>query len=62
MLGKLIKYDIKNILKFISVFYIITLIISVITRIFLNYDSPFIVFLIGKHTYKLSYEALDEVF
>lgn len=48
MLGKLFKYDLKNILKFISVFYIITLVLSVLTRFFINQSSPLIVFIIGK--------------
>ena len=48
MLGKLIKYDFKNIFKFISVFYIITLVLSILTRIFINTASPFFVFLIGR--------------
>lgn len=48
MLGKLLKYDLKNTLKFISVFYIITVFLSVLTRFFINTDSPFILFLTGK--------------
>lgn len=48
MLGKLLKYDLKSTLKFISVFYAITIFLSVLTRFFINSESPFIVFLIGK--------------
>lgn len=48
MLGKLLKYDLKKILKFLSVFYIITLFFSIMTRLFINTESPFILFLIGR--------------
>ena len=48
MLVKLLKYDLTKILKFISVFYIITLTLSILTRFFINTDSPFIVFIIGR--------------
>lgn len=48
MLGKLLKYDLKKHLKFICVFYIITLFISILTRVFINIRSPFIVFIIGR--------------
>lgn len=42
MLGKLIKYDLKWINKSLSVFFIISLILSVITRIVGLFDSSFI--------------------
>lgn len=48
MLGKLLKYDLKNMLKFLSVFYIIALVISIPTRIFLGYSTPLILNIIGK--------------
>ena len=48
MLGKLLKYDLKKLLKFICIFYIITLIIGILTRLFINTDSPFVMYLIGK--------------
>ncbi|MBO4693205.1 MAG: hypothetical protein J5659_02270 [Clostridia bacterium] len=48
MLGKLLKYNLKGIMKFLSVFYIITFFISVLTRLFINEESPFIVFLTGR--------------
>ena len=48
MLGKLLKYDLKKLLKFLCVFYIITLAISILTRIFINTQTPFMVFLIGR--------------
>lgn len=48
MLGKLLKYDLKNSLKFISVFYIITILLSVLTRFFIDTETPFIAFLTGR--------------
>ena len=48
MLTKLLKYDLKNVFKFISVFYIITLVLSILTRVFINKSSPLIVFIIGR--------------
>lgn len=48
MLGKLLKYDLKKNLKFLSIFYIITLFLSILTRIFINTQSPLILFIIGR--------------
>lgn len=48
MLGKLLKYDLKGILKFLSIFYVITLFFSGLTHFFINIESPYIAFLIGR--------------
>ena len=48
MLGKLLKHDLKNTLKFIFIFYTITIFLSILTRLFINTDTPFITFLIGR--------------
>ena len=48
MLGKLIKYDLENINKLLIIFYIITLIFAVLTRIFLSIENSFIFDIIGK--------------
>ena len=36
MLKKLLKYDLKNIFKFLMIFYILALFFGILTRIFLN--------------------------
>ena len=48
MLSKLLKYDLKKNLKFLSIFYIITAVLSVLTRLFINTQSPIILVVIGK--------------
>ena len=48
MLSKLLKYDLKKNLKFLSIFYIITVVLSVLTRLFINTASPIILMVIGK--------------
>ena len=48
MLGKLLKYDFKNIFKFLMIFYSLALFFALLTRIFLSVDNSFILFVIGK--------------
>lgn len=48
MLSKLLKYDFKSIFKFISVFYILAIFFSVLTRIFLSVDNSFVVNILGE--------------
>lgn len=48
MLGKLLKYDLKKTMSFLVIFYSIALFLSILTRFFINEQSPFIVFIIGR--------------
>ena len=48
MLKKLIKYDLENIYKVLMIFYILSLLFAILTRIFLNIDDSFIMNIIGK--------------
>ena len=43
MLGKLLKYDLKDLLKSISVFYILSFIGAVLTRIFCSLTNTIII-------------------
>lgn len=47
MLSKLIKYDIKDISKVLIIFYSLSLIFALLTRIFLSIEASFIMNLIG---------------
>lgn len=48
MLKKLLKYDIKDIYKGLVIFYILSIIFSILTRIFLNIENSFILNIIGQ--------------
>ena len=48
MLGKLLKYDLKNMFKSLSVFYILAIFFAILTRIFLNIEDSFVMNIIGK--------------
>lgn len=48
MLGKLLKYDIKKIDKFLLIFYTLALIFSLLTRIFLNISTSFVLGIVGQ--------------
>ena len=48
MLSKLLKYDFKSIFKFISVFYILAIFFSILTRVFLSVDNSFVVNILGE--------------
>lgn len=48
MLKKLLKYDIQNIMKFLSVFYALSGFFAILTRIFFNIENSFIMNLLGK--------------
>lgn len=48
MLKKLLKYDLKYKLKVLNVFYILSIIFAIFTRIFLNIENSFILNIIGK--------------
>lgn len=48
MLKKLIKYDLKNIYKVLIIFYSLSLLFAILTRIFLSIEGSFIINIIGK--------------
>lgn len=48
MLKKLLKYDLKNIYKFLIIFYSLAIFFSALTRIFLNIEDSFIMNIIGQ--------------
>lgn len=50
MLKKLIKYDLKPVLKFISVFYILGIFFALLTRIFFSIENSFMMNILGQIT------------
>lgn len=48
MLGKLLKYDLKYMIKNMGVFYILSIVFSIITRVFFSLDDTFINNLLGQ--------------
>ena len=48
MLKKLLKYDLKSALKFLSIFYILAIIFSLLTRIFYSIENSFIISIIAQ--------------
>ena len=48
MLKKLLKYDLKNVFKFLVIFYSLSLFFAILTRIFLNMENSFIMNIIGQ--------------
>lgn len=48
MLGKLLKYDLKWVYKILVVFYVLCLIFSILTRIFLNIENSLLFNIIGQ--------------
>ena len=48
MLRKLLKYDLKNIFKFLIIFYSLALFFALLSRIFLNIENSFIMYVIGE--------------
>ena len=48
MLKKLLKYDFKNIFKVLVIFYGLSLFFAILTRIFLNIENSFIMYVIGQ--------------
>ena len=48
MLKKLLKYDLKNILKFLIIFYSLSIFFGILSRIFLNIENSLIMNIIGK--------------
>ena len=48
MLKKLLKYDLKNIFRFLIIFYSLALFFALLTRIFFNIDNSLIMNIIGE--------------
>jgi len=48
MLNKLLKYDLKNIFKFLIIFYSLSIFFAILTRIFLDIDNSLVMTIIGK--------------
>ena len=48
MLSKLLKYDLKNIFKFLTIFYSLALFFAVLTRIFFSIENSLIMNIIGQ--------------
>ena len=42
MLRKLLKYDLKNTFKLLSVFYVLAIFFAILTRIFLSIENSFV--------------------
>lgn len=48
MLKKVLKYDLKSVFKFLSIFYSLAIFFGILTRIFLSIDNSFILNIIGQ--------------
>lgn len=48
MLGKLLKYEIKNMFKFLSFFYVLCIFFSITTRILFSFDDTTILYIMGQ--------------
>lgn len=48
MLGKLLKYDIKSIIKFLCIFYSLAVFFGILTRIFLSVENSLVMNIIGQ--------------
>ena len=48
MLKKLLKYDLKNMFKFLTIFYILSIFFSILTRIFFELNQTSIIYIIGR--------------
>lgn len=48
MLNKLLKYDLKNMFKFISIFYLLAIFFAILTKIFFNLEQTLIIKIIGQ--------------
>lgn len=48
MLGKLLKYDLKKIYKFLGIFYSLAIFFAILTRIFFNISGSFILSIVAK--------------
>ena len=47
MLGKLLKYDLKYIVKFLAIFYGLATFFAILTRVFLNIENSLVFEIIG---------------
>jgi len=50
MLNNLLKYDLKNLFKFLSIFYVLGLFFALLTRIFFSIDNSLMMNIIGQVT------------
>ncbi len=50
MLGKLLKYDLKWVYKVVFVFYILSFVFAILSRIFLNIENSTLFYIIGQIT------------
>ena len=48
MLGKLLKYDLKNIFKFLAIFYSLALFFATLTRIFFSIENSLVMNIIAQ--------------
>ena len=48
MLKKLLKYDLKNMYKTLGIFYILTIVFAVLTRIFFSLKQTTIINIVGQ--------------
>lgn len=48
MLKKMLKYDLKNVYKVVSIFYALALFFAILTRVFLSIENSFIMDIIGR--------------
>lgn len=48
MLGKLLKYEIKSIAKFLAIFYTLSLLFGILTRIFLDVENSLVMNILGQ--------------
>ena len=50
MLKKLLKYDLKNIFKLLVIFYILSMLFGILTRIFFSFHNSLVLRIIGEIT------------
>ncbi len=61
MLNKLLKYDLKYMIKNMSVFYILAIFFAILTRIFFSLDQTIMVVIIGQITLGCMYSMVASV-
>ena len=61
MLGKLLKYDLKYMLKNMSVFYVLTIVFALLTRLFNAIGDAFIFNLLSSIIFEYSYTFADDL-
>ena len=61
MLVKLLKYDLKYMIRNMGVFYILSIVFAIITRVFLNLEQSVMINIIGKISAGFLYSALANI-